>query len=62
MVKVPYLPTRLAPAEVAVVVAPVSLLVTVVTDKVSPLVSVSLANTLPVPAMLAVITVDVLVL
>ena len=62
IVNVPYLPTRLAPAEVAVVNVPVDLLVTVVTNKVSPLLSVSLLRTLPEPIMVAVISEVVLVL
>ena len=62
MVSVPYLPRICVPADDAVPLAPVDLLVTVVTLSVSELASVSLASTLPEPLIVAVMTVLVLVL
>ena len=56
MFKVPYWPVKLTPEVVAVADVPMDLLLTVVTDKVSELVSASLNRTLPEPLMDAVIT------
>ncbi len=62
MVSVPYLPTIWVPPDVAVPEAPVNLLVIFVTLRLSKLESVSLVKTLPEPSIVAVITVELLVL